>query len=276
MTLFQAGNIHLPKQLSAQPITSENILLQASFINLFSPLSYCKWGLISHYLQCKNYPHMNTEKHSRTALFRGLTVAGLVILLLLLWKQQSELARLKENNQDLQKQNLALLDSSLTPQPASPNAAPAAPAPAPAPTKQKVITASPVPHHSPADQNRLVYSGTEVHQTATGLVATLRFKPSKTGPLGLVLMSVRLPSNIDATIQSIQPAGPAKYEEGESSVSENGRFATFQGTLGDEKDVAISLGVSGSALAFIKGSCGIPSMQLNIQSTNAVATRLER
>lgn len=218
---------------------------------------------------------MNTTKPTRIALLRGITVAGIAILLLLLWRQQSLLARLQSNNQELQKQNLALLDNSLAPQPAAPTTT-IAPAAVPAPTKQKVVTTSPVPHHAPADQNRLIYSGTDVQQTATGLVATIRFKPSKTGPLGLVLMSVRLPSNIDATIQSIQPVGSAKYEEGESNVSENGRFAVFQGTLGDEKDIAIALGVSGAAQAFIKGSCGIPSMQLNIQPTNAVASRLDR
>ncbi|MEI6563151.1 MAG: hypothetical protein WCO42_02450 [bacterium] len=205
---------------------------------------------------------MSTNKPSRTVFLRGITMVGIALLLLLLWRQQSELARLKTNYNQLQDQNLALLNNSLQPQPPTP-------AQTPAPVKQNVVITSPVPSPSHTDKNLLVFTGTEVQQTTNGLIAIMRFKPSKTGPLGLVAMSVRLPSDIDSTIQSIAPVGTTKYEDSDSTVSENGRFAFFQGTLGDEKDVAIALGVSGSAQAFIKGSCGINAFQLDIQPTNA-------
>jgi len=206
---------------------------------------------------------MNINAPLRTWMTRSITVAGIAILLLLLWRQQSELARLKADYSQLQGQNLAAQTSSSQPQQVPP--------PPAAPSKHNVIKTSPIPHPSPTDKNRLVYSGTVVVQNTTGLVATLHFKSTKTGPLGLLLMSVRMPNDIDAAIQTIQPAGSANYEENESSVSENGRFATFQGILGDEKDVAIALGVSGPTRVFVKGSCGIPAIQLDIQPTNAVA-----
>ncbi len=215
---------------------------------------------------------MKTTTPARTVLLRTITAAGILILLLILWRQQSLLTRLEELNTKLQDQNLELQHTSTAtsalPQTATTSGT----------LTQAVDSTAPATPPGPAQpvRNRLIFTGTDVQQTATGLVATLRFKAAHTGPLGLVLMSVRLPHNIAATIQSIQPVGPAKYEEGEGSVSDNGRFAMFQGTLGDEKEVAIALGFSGSARAFIKGSCGIPAMDLDIQPTNATATPLGR
>jgi len=225
-----------------------------------------------------NNAHMSTNKTSRT-LFIGITVIALATVLFILWRQQSELARIRTENSRLQKQNLALLDVSLQPQPASPipiPAAPAAPAQPPAPTKQKKVTTSPIPPPSAHDRNLLVFSSTDVHQTTNGLVATLRFKPSKTGPLGLMLMSVRLPPDLEGKIQTIQSTGSATFEDSEWSVADNGRYAEFHGTLGDEKEVAIALGVSEPTRLFIKGTCGIPGMQLDIHPTNAVVTPFGR
>jgi hypothetical protein len=118
-----------------------------------------------------------------------------------------------------------------------------------------------------------VYTGTDVNQTSTGLVATLRFKASKKGPLGMVGMSVRLPGTTEAALQSIKPVGAASYEESEATVSENGRFAFFQGTAGDESDVQIALGVSSPARVYIKGNRGIGFFLLDIQPTNATAIK---
>lgn len=215
---------------------------------------------------------MNTNTPTRIIFLRGITLVGIALLLLLLWKQQAELARLKDNNRQLQEQNMGLLNNSLQPQPVSAGAAPAEPLPTTGSTTPAVAGPTPVKHPAATERNRLVFTGTEVTQTTNGLIAIMRFKPMKTGPLGLVAMSIRLPNNIDATIQSIKPVGLAQYEDSDSTVSENGRFAFFQGTLGDEKEVEIALGVSGSAQAIIKGSCGIPAMQLDIQSTNAIAS----
>jgi len=214
---------------------------------------------------------MSINKTLRSVILRSLTVAFAIILLLFLLKQQSDLVRLEKDCDQLREQNLMLLDRSL-----QLRQTPASTHQAPVTSARQGGSPSPAPHASLSDKNRLIFTGTDVYQTSTGLVAVIRFKPSKTGPLGLVAMSVRMPHESDAMIQTIQPVGSAKYDEGESSVSENGRFAFFQGTLGDEKDVAIALGISGSARVFVKGSCGITAMQLDIQPTKAIATPFGR
>ena len=216
---------------------------------------------------------MSTQTSSRTILLRGLIAAFIVLLLILLWKQQADLARLKEHYAQLQEQHLGLLNNSLQPQPVAASNATPTPLPTPGSPTRTMGVEEPLPHPPPPDINRLIYTGTEVNQTATGLVATLRFKASKKGPLGLVGMSVKLPGPTDAVLQSIKPVGAASYEEGESTVSENGRFAFFQGTARDESDVQIALGVSSPARVYIKGNRGIGFFLLDIQSTNATAIK---
>lgn len=202
---------------------------------------------------------MSTTTPSRTIFLRVISLLGVALLLLLLWKQNTELTRLKTEN-SLQ---------ATRPPPAPPT--PIEPTPT---TQAPAVTPAALPAHTaPAEKNRLMYTGTEVNQTSTGLVAILHFKASKKGPLGMVGMSVRLPNNTEAMLQSIKPVGAASYEESESTVSENGRFAFFQGTAGDESDVQIALGVSSPAQAFIKGSCGIGFFMLDIQPTNATAIK---
>lgn len=215
---------------------------------------------------------MIENKHLKTRLFLAIAGVGLMLLLLLLWKQQATLNQLKDDNRRLQEQNLGLLNNSLLPQPVATNPAIAPPAPPSEPVPPESTPA--IDAHAPQpEKNRLVLSGVDVSQTTNGLVAIMKFKPSKSGPLGLVAMSVRLPPNLNSTIQSLKPLGPAQYTESESTVSEDGRFAFFQGTLGDEPDVQIALGVSSAALAFVKGSCGIGGFQLNIQPTNSPAQK---
>lgn len=216
---------------------------------------------------------MSTQTSSRTILLRSITTAGIVLLLILLWKQQADLARLKAHYAQLQEQHLGLLNQSLQPQPVAISNATPAPALTPGSSFLATGVVESLPHPPPPEINRLVYTGTEVNQTATGLVATLRFKASKKGPLGLVGMSVRLPGSTEAALQSIRPAGSASYEESESTVSENGRFAFFQGTAGDESEVQIALGISSPARVYIKGNRGIGFFLLDIQPTNATAIK---
>jgi hypothetical protein len=193
---------------------------------------------------------------------RALTLAGVTILLVLLWKQHAELTRLK------QEYRLS--------QPPPPPAAPAPPAATPPPPETPapgVASEAPLAHPAPPEKSRLEYTGTAVSRTATGLVAILHFKASQKGPLGMVGMSVRLPGTTDATLQSIRPAGAARYEESESTVSESGRFAFFQGTAGEVSEVQIALGISSPAHVYIKGNRGIGFFLLDIQPTNATAIK---
>jgi hypothetical protein len=227
--------------------------------------------LKNRFFKGKMFILMNIKPSTRSIVSRTLALTFVGVLLLLLWKQQSDLDRIKKDNDQLRAQQSGILTNTLHPQLPASDTTPAIHIQQPDVSTQQVATAPIEPPPAHTIKNRLVFSGTDVHQTPTGLVATLRFKALKTGPLGLVLMSVRLPNDSDATIQSIQPTGPAIYDEGESGISGKGRFAVFHGTLGDEQEASISLGISGPAKAYIKGSCGIPAMELDIQSTNAIA-----
>lgn len=207
---------------------------------------------------------MNTPTPVRPLLLRISITLVLVILLLLLFKQQADLARLKKNIGELQSQNTALLNNTLQPQQVAEPALTAT---------QENVTLPPAAHPPEPERNRLEFIGTDVTQTTNGLVAIMRFKATKTGPLGLVAMSVRLPHNLGARIHSLSPVDPAKFSDSDATVAESGLFAFFQGTVGDEAELQIALAVSGPAQAFIKGSRGIPAMQLDIQPTQATAVK---
>jgi hypothetical protein len=99
----------------------------------------------------------------------------------------------------------------------------------------------------------------------------MRFSPSKTGPLGLVALVVRMPRNSDARILDLTPVGRATYTESNKELAENGKFAFFQGTLkpGDEKEVRFALKVSGPTTASMTGSCGLKPFELTIQAPPA-------
>jgi len=254
---------------------------------------------------------MNNKTPSHIFLFRGIILAGIIVLLLLLWKQHADLARIKDNYNRLQEQNTGLLNNSLQPQPAVVNpSAPSTPSRMPAIPTQDVVSGRPTAPSPHLEKPHLILTSTEVHQTSTGLVAIMHFKSSKpstvsleptpdvatsmgatpnkkassepgtkttetlpgtsvppiaTPPLGLVAMSVRIANNVEATIQSIKPVNSAIFSDSESTVSENGRFAFFQGTAENPDEVEIALSVSGSVQAFIKGTSGINAFQLNIQ-----------
>lgn len=224
---------------------------------------------------------MSTNKTFRPGLFQVITAGAILLLLILLWRQQTNLSRLENDYRKLQSQAREALDQTAAPQQVTASTTPATAVQPPVTLKRSTnqtaaVSGAPTSHAISPEKNFLIFNGTDVTQTTNGLVATMHFKAGKTGPLGLVVMSVRIPSNIDTTIQTLKPVGAATYADSEWSVSENGRFAMFQGTLGDEKDVAIALGLSGSAHAYIKGSCGIPPLELDVQPTSAIATPFGR
>ena len=284
--------------------------MQVAHINVFQQQN----ALIRTSLQGKIKGLMNNQTPSHIFLFRGIILAGIIVLLLLLWKQHADLARIKDNYNRLQEQNTGLLNNSLQPQPAivSPSA-PSTPSRMPANTTQDVVSGRPTAPSPHPEKPHLILTHVDVQQTSTGLVAVMHFKssaptshdlgttsngatplslgakgskaaspepgatnpiassagtdavPRAMSPIGLVAMSVRIPHNVAATIQSLTPLNPAIFSDSESTVSENGRFAFFQGTAENPNEVEFALAVSGSVRAFIKGTSGINSMQLDIQ-----------
>ncbi len=216
---------------------------------------------------------MSKPPSTRTVLLRSITLAGIAFLLILLWKQQSDLAQLREDFRRLQEQNPAPKAQSTQPQKTGTSPSTGATGPSSQSPTQSVTSTATTTTPAQPEKNLLAYTGTEVHQTATGLVAIMRFKPLKTGPLGLVAMSIRMPIKSKAQIQSLAPVESDQYTNSQATVSENGQFAFFEGTWGEARDVAIALAVSASAHVFIKGTCGINAFQLDIQPTNATAIK---
>ena len=190
-----------------------------------------------------------------------------------MWKQRADLSRIKQDYGRLQKEREQLQQNltSARAESGRPDAVPAqvqtqAPKGAQEP-RQDAATLQPKAH--PPEPNRLELAGTEVHPIPGGLSTTMRFTTRKTGPLGLVAMAIRVPKNVDARILDLAPVGPATYSDDSKRVSEDGKFAFYQGTLGEETNVQFALSVSGPATANVRGTRGIGTFQLEIQPTGA-------
>jgi hypothetical protein len=206
---------------------------------------------------------MKTNPNSRSALLPALSVLCFAVLLVAFWVQRADLARMRKDLGQLQEQNAglqkSLASSRVAPEPAA--AAPAQEPAAAAPAQEPVA-----PHPPVVEPNRLALASSEVTSTPEGLVATLRFTPSKTGPLGLLAVAVRMPRGSDVKILGLAPVGSAAYADFSKEISEDGRFAFFQGTLGDEREVQLALSVSGPTTASVKATCGIKPFELAIQA----------
>lgn len=204
---------------------------------------------------------MKTNPISRASLLATLPVVCLIILLVAFWIQRADLVRVRKAYGQLQEQNAGLQKN-----PSSSRAEPGPLAVAPAQAQTPEAVAPQPEAHPPAvERNRLALAGTEVTSTQGGLIATMRFSPSKTGPLGIVALAVRMPRNSTAKILDIGPVGSAVYDDSSKEVSADGKFAFFQGTLGDEKEVQLFLSVSGPTTASVRGTCGITPFELAIQ-----------
>ncbi len=219
---------------------------------------------------------MKTDLRSRSFLIRALTVAGVTLLVVSWLIQQNYFSKVRRDYELLQAQNAKLqrdlmqarveavqpvAGATKTPRAAGVQA-----------TSSEPAALSP-PVHAPAPEaNGLALAGTETHPIPGGIETTMRFAARKPGPLGLVALAVRLPKNVDARILSLAPFGPAAFADFSKQISEDGRFAVFQGTLGEETNVQFALSVSGPAVANVRGTSGIGAFQLSIQPTKASVT----
>ena len=210
---------------------------------------------------------MTTKSTSRIVVF--LAVAGIAVLLAALWKQQADLARIRQDLGRLQEQNDGLRKD-LKQAGVEPGQAAAAGGQGQGSAAQEASAAHPVAARPPAPEaNKLVLAGTEVQAIPGGLAATLKYTTSKAGPLGQVGLAVRLSRNVEARILDLAPVGPATYSDDSKTVSEDGKFAFFQGTLGEETNVQFTLSVSEPATVEIRGARGVGVLKLDIQPTAA-------
>lgn len=222
-------------------------------------------------------------KSSRTALISGL-VAALAVGGLLYQRDlaarektkretvESELATLKARQADSGSSNAVAATVAQPAQvPTIPGAGPAvlamsndtatAKPPTPAPP-EKMLT-----RYGMSDaprQDGLQLAGVTAEATADGTLAQLSFKPTIQDALGLVAIVVRIPVDGDGRIVSLAPGPDSKFTEVATRVSEDGKFAVYQGQAGQMKSLDFRLQVSGSAVADVRGTTGIGAMKLRV------------
>jgi len=117
----------------------------------------------------------------------------------------------------------------------------------------------------PVAKLKLAASNTTVKETKHGPVATFRFSPTTTDPLGPLMIVAFLPPGSDAKILDLSPTKGATYSRIDKRISENGWFAAFQGTPQDMTNLSFNLSVSQPAIATIKGNRGIEPFNIDLR-----------
>lgn len=212
-----------------------------------------------------------------------------------LWMRQSaadaareEVARLAAQNESLQQQLAAARKQAA--EPAAPvgtagpevgtsagtppeTAAPATP-PAAAPSKPaEELVLTPTGNAPPPRSEGLMLAGTHAVPMEGGIRATMSFSPTSTNPLGIVAVVVRLPRDGESRILQFGPSAAALFGDVVSRVSEDGKFAVFQGTAQKLDALELALAVSGAAVADVRGTCGIGPLKLDVKSTGATVQK---
>jgi len=230
-----------------------------------------------------------------------LLLVVVALLTLTLWRQRMDTELMEREYQELERQKLeleqmkarattaavptpgatipALAASAQAPGQAQPAPVePAATAPSPAEQAAKPAAAAenlvftpkgmaPAPRES-----GLTLAGTHVAPIEGGLSATMQFNPATTDPLGLVAIVVRLPRNGESRILELAPVGSMKFKDVAARVSEDGKFAVFEGTPESVAAIEFALSVSGPAVADVRGTTGIGAFDLSVGPTGATAT----
>lgn len=110
----------------------------------------------------------------------------------------------------------------------------------------------------------LALAGVHAAPDGSGMRATMSFTPTTTDPLGIVALVVRLPRDSQSRILDFAPVDNEGIGSVVKRVSDDGKFAVFQGTATDLKKLQVSLAVSAPVTADIRGTCGVGPYQLQI------------
>lgn len=227
-----------------------------------------------------------------------LVVAGIAALLLVFWRQQSELTRLREAYSQLAAQKATHTQPAADSQPAIKTETETSQTPsritANPPTsstqeagsgEQEVSESIPkgkgvkpwqkehlttAKDGQPLSPNRLVVSNISVKSVGDALETHMNFNTAdKTTPQEQLALVVRLPRVSEAKILSLEPDDPALFTNVQQRVSENGKFAIFMGTATTGTGIAFKLSLSGSETADVRGSCGIKPFLLKVDASGA-------
>ena len=141
-----------------------------------------------------------------------------------------------------------------------------------APPAQPPTVLTPSGEATPPSWSGLSLAGTHVSPTEGGLRATLQFNPTTTDPLGIVAIVVRLPRGGDARILAFEPGDASAFANVVQRIAEDGKFAIFEGSVGEARSLQFSIAVSAETTADVRGTAGIGPMDLRIAASGATAT----
>lgn len=110
----------------------------------------------------------------------------------------------------------------------------------------------------------LAFAGTTGEATGDGTLARLNFKATRTDAIGLLAVVVRLPVDSDGRILAFEPGPEATFGNITKRISDDGKFALFQGTAGELQSLEMRLSISGSTVADVRGTCGVGPMKVRI------------
>lgn len=221
-----------------------------------------------------------------------LLLVVVALLCLTLWRQRADTELIEKEYQELARQKKELeqkkhiasiastpaVDAPLPVATEPPQAAQPAPATPAAETQTEKAPSPPAMVMTPTGLAQapagkgLVLAGTHVAPVEGGLQTTMQFNPTTTEPIGLVAIVVRLPADGDSRILNLTPSGSMKYSGVAQRVSEDGKFAVFQGTPDEVAAIEFALSVSGPAVADVRGTTGIGAFDLQVGPTGATAT----
>ncbi|MFH0909304.1 MAG: hypothetical protein V1929_11120 [bacterium] len=244
---------------------------------------------------------MTTQPSARSILFKTILVLGIVALAAAWWWRHEDLAQTRQELEQLTRQDRApgqvpASDNARHEMPDPTQPAPSGPAPEPEQPQAPVVSAESTAEVAPARQpaqppkpaeelvmtptgrapapraGGLTLAGTHVAPVEGGLSTTMQFNPTTTKPIGLVAIVVRLPADGDSKILDLVPVGSMKFKDVAGRVSEDGKFAVFQGTPESVAALEFALSVSGPAVADVRGTTGIGAFSLRVGPTGAEVT----
>jgi hypothetical protein len=135
------------------------------------------------------------------------------------------------------------------------------------------LVATPTGAASAPRNSGMVLADIQSSAVEGGIEATVKFSPTSNDPLGVVAVVVRLPEDRDGRILALRLVGASGLTDVSSRISDDGKFAVFNGTANQVEDLNVVLTVSDPVTADFRGTSGIGPYDLLIEANGAYATQ---
>lgn len=118
------------------------------------------------------------------------------------------------------------------------------------------------------EEPKLVVGTAKITGTSEGPVATIPLDLSGTQSIGQVVLVAFIPQKSDARILDLSPAERMPWSGVQKRISDDGRFAAFQGIPEGTDRLLFRLSVSEPVVVTIKGNCGIDPFEIELRPAN--------